>query len=170
MEHFALNSICLVHTWRAMLHENAQVTSTSRRRLLHSLLRRDYRVVRALSRACMRQDCAHVAAVGHHSQTNRRVYNTWRGTCRPNLCYTETNLHLYTAATSTSAYHYHKQSRLYSKNSTSTLSTRIPSRAPLKIHAQVADAAPVAPPRIWRYCTSPHRKLPPLVLSRPHHF
>ena len=71
MEHSALNSIRLVHTWRAMVHENVQVTSTSRRRPLHTLWRRDCRVVRALPRTCMRQDCAHVAAVGHHSQTNK---------------------------------------------------------------------------------------------------
>ena len=94
-EHQELNSIPFVYTWLAQVHEIVQVTRTSRRILLHCTTRLDSG--KALSRASMLQDCACLAAAWI-LLTSRRVYNTWRGTCQPNLCPTETNPRLHTAA------------------------------------------------------------------------
>lgn len=144
----ALNSIRLVYTWRAKVHQNVQVTRTlcggdsccPTYYNVHTHLRRDCRVVESLpERACDRtvlisQQLALVVLT--HKQT---VACTARGvehvgqTCavQKRTCISILQL------PSTSAYHYQEQSRPYGKDTTtSTLSTRIFPRAPLKIHAQ----------------------------------
>jgi hypothetical protein len=55
------------------------------------------------------------------------------------------------------------------KHNVSSIDAHLPTRTTQDTRA-VADAAVAAPPRTWRYCTSPHHNTLLLALSRPHHF
>ena len=179
-----MNSVRLVCTWRARVHENVQVTRTSRRRtLLHTNTSRgDCRVIdffagRSYDRTvlisrqreitCNQHVACSARGVKHFSQT----YAIQKRTCISILQLPTTN-----------ACHYPKQSRSYSKNTTSTLSTRIfhahhsrYTRSSRRCtcgtasHMALLHIATPQTASIGPFTATPLLKLPDLHLARPLH-